>query len=68
VYVSLGVPSPVSAKLWFTKEGRAILASNAPAFSCKDVWQLSYVITANFDRICEQGKQRFGEEPVFYDA
>lgn len=66
VHASLGVPSPVSAKLWLTEDGAAVLASNAPVLSGKDVRRLSRVISANYERVCKRWEQMFGVKPSFY--
>ena len=67
VHVSLGAPSPVSAKFWLTKDGRAILANNAPNFGKKDIRQLTKIIQINHKRICDQWEDMFGRSPEFFN-
>lgn len=66
VHVSLGAPSPVSAKFWLTEKGETVLAGNAPGFSEKEIRRLSRVVTKNFSQICKQWELMFGVSPDFW--
>ena len=66
VHVDVKKPSENSAKIWLTKSGKAILASNKSEISKKELNKILDVISANFDMICSKWIEFFGSEIKFY--
>ena len=67
VHVSKGKPTPNATKIWLTKSGGCILASNGSKISDKELNELMEFISAQFFLICAKWKQAFViEEIKFY--
>ncbi len=67
VHISKGRPSPNSTKIWLTKNGGCILASNSDLIPEKDLNQLMEIIEAQFFMICLEWKKHFlVDEIKFY--
>ena len=52
IHVSKGKPSPNATKIWLTKSGGCILASNRSNISSKELHELMEFISAQFFMIC----------------
>lgn len=59
VHVSVGKPSKNSAKIWLTRDGGCVLASNDAHIPAKDLDDLMEVISAQFFMICARWKEYF---------
>lgn len=66
VHVTKGHPSPIAAKIWLTKDGGCILASNPEKIAQKDILALMEVIEAQFFMICLAWKKHFKTEEIKY--
>ena len=67
VHVSKGQPSPNSTKIWLTREGGCILASNASRIPQSELNKLMEFISAQFFIICAEWKNFFVVEEIrFY--
>ena len=67
VHVSKGKPSPNATKIWLTKAGKCIVASNGSKISSKELNELTEVISAQFLMICSEWKKFFVlDEIKFY--
>ena len=67
VHVSKGKQTPNATKIWLTKSGRCILASNGSKISNKELNELMEFISAQFFLICAKWKQTFViDEIKFY--
>lgn len=67
VHVSKGKPSPNATKIWLTKNGGCILASNGSDIGKKELNELMEFISAQFFMICESWKDHFlTDEIKFY--
>ena len=59
VHVYKGRPSKNAAKIWLTKSGGCILASNPEHISSKELGTLLEIIQAQFFMICSAWKEHF---------
>ena len=67
VHVSKGKPTPNATKIWLTKSGGCILASNGSKISNKELNELMEFISAQFFLICAKWKQAFVTDEIkFY--
>ena len=67
VHVSKGKPTPNGTKIWLTKTGGCILASNGSHIPKKELNELMEFISAQFFLICAEWKKFFVTEDVkFY--
>ncbi len=67
VHISKGKPSPLGTKIWITRSGGCILASNGSKIPQKELRELMEFISAQFFLICDQWKKFFVlEEIKFY--
>ena len=67
VHVSKGQPSPNSTKIWLTREGGCILASNASRIPQSELNKLMEFISAQFFFICAEWKNFFVVDEIrFY--
>ena len=57
VHVSEGKPSKNSTKIWLTKNGKCILASNPSRISNQDLSRLFEIIELNYFRIIAKWKE-----------
>lgn len=67
VHVSKGKPSANATKIWLTRSGRCILASNGSKISSKELNELMEFISAQFFLICAKWKEAFVTDEIkFY--
>lgn len=67
IHVAKGKPSPNATKIWLTKSGGCILASNGSNISSKELHELMEFISAQFFLICAEWKKFFVTENIkFY--
>ena len=67
VHVSKGRPSPNSTKIWLTRSGGCIVASNGSGIPSKELNELMELIAAQFFWICAEWKKFFVTEEIkFY--
>ena len=67
VHVAKDKPTPNATKIWPTKSGGCILASNGSKISNKELNELMEFISAQFFLICAKWKQAFVTEDIkFY--
>ena len=67
VHVSKGKPTPNATKIWLTKSGGCILASNGSKILNKELNELMEFISAQFFLICAKWKQAFVMDEIkFY--
>ena len=67
VHVSKGQPSPNSTKIWLTREGGCILASNGSRIPQSELNKLTEFISAQFFLICAEWKSFFVTDEIrFY--
>ena len=67
VHVSKGKPTPNATKIWLTRSGGCILASNGSKISNKELNELMEFISAQFFLICAKWKQAFVTDEIkFY--
>ena len=67
VHVAKGKPTPNATKIWLTRSGGCILASNGSRISAKELNELMEFISAQFFLICAKWKQAFVTEEIkFY--
>ncbi|MFI3237377.1 MAG: DUF4160 domain-containing protein [Lachnospiraceae bacterium] len=59
VHVCKGVPTANSTKIWLTKSGGCIVASNGSHISKKELTELTEFISAQFFMICSEWKRFF---------
>ncbi|MFQ7289607.1 MAG: DUF4160 domain-containing protein [Lacrimispora saccharolytica] len=59
VHISKGKPTPNSTKVWLTRTGGCILASNGSSISQKELNELMEIISAQFFLICAEWKKFF---------
>ena len=59
VHISKGKPTPNATKIWLTKSGGCILASNGSKISKKELNELMEFISAQFFFICAKWKEAF---------
>ena len=66
VHVAVGRPTQSSTKFWLTQDRGCFVASNESRIPKKTLNELSNLIEANYDYICQRWSDFFGEEPRFY--
>lgn len=67
VHVCKGKPSPNATKIWLTKAGGAIIASNGSQIANKELNELLEIIAAQYFLICSKWKEHFKVETIkFY--
>ena len=67
VHISKGKPTPNATKIWLTKSGGCILASNGSKISKKELNELMEFISAQFFFICAKWKEAFVTDEIgFY--
>ncbi len=66
VHVSKGKPSPNATKVWLTRSGRCILASNGSRIATRELNELMEFISAQFFLICDKWKKAFVIEDINY--
>ena len=67
VHVCKGKPSPNATKLWLTKSGRCIVASNGSGIPEKELRELTEFISAQFFMISAKWKEFFVTDEIkFY--
>lgn len=67
VHVCKGRPSPNATKLWLTKTGGCIVASNGSNIPPRELWELTEFISAQFFMICAKWKEFFVTDEIeFY--
>lgn len=67
VHVSKGKPTPNATKIWLTRSGGCILASNGSKISNKQLNELMEFISAQFFLICAKWKKAFVTDDIkFY--
>ena len=67
VHVAKGKPIPNGTKIWLTRSGGCILASNGSNISKKELNELMEFISAQFFLICSEWKKFFlTDEIKFY--
>ena len=67
VHVAKGKPTPNATKIWLTKSGGCILASNGSKISNKELNELMEFISAQFFLMCAKWKQAFVTDEIkFY--
>jgi hypothetical protein len=67
VHVCKGKPSPNATKLWLTRAGGCIVASNGSDIPAKELRELTEFISAQFFLICAKWKEFFLTEDIqFY--
>ena len=67
VHVSKGRPTPNATKIWLTRTGGCIVASNGSQIASKELNELMEFISAQFFIICARWKQFFVTDTInFY--
>lgn len=67
VHIAKGKPSPNATKIWLTRAGGCIVASNGSKISQKELNELMEFISAQFFLICSEWKRFFVEDEIkFY--
>ena len=67
VHVSKGRPTPNATKIWLTRTGGCIVASNGSQNASKELNELMEFISAQFFIICARWKQFFVTDTIkFY--
>lgn len=66
VHVSKGRPSKNSTKLWLTKSGGCIVASNGSHIPTKELQELMDIISAQYFLICAKWKEFFLVDEIKY--
>ena len=67
VHVCKGVPSPNATKLWLTREGGCIVASNGSKIPQATLNELVDIVSAQFFLICAKWKEFFAVDEIeFY--
>ena len=67
VHVAKGRPAPNATKIWLTKSGGCILASNGSNIPSKELYELMEFISAQFFLICSEWKKFFITDDIrFY--
>ena len=59
VHVSKGKPSASATKIWLTKAGGCVLASNGSKIATKELNELMEIIAAQYFLICSEWKRHF---------
>ena len=67
VHIAKGKPYASATKVWLTKSGGCILASNGSGISQKELNELMEIISAQFFLICAEWKRFFMVDEIrFY--
>jgi hypothetical protein len=67
VHVAKGKPVPNGTKLWLTRSGGCIIASNGSNIPAKELNELMEFISAQFSMICDEWKKFFVTDTIqFY--
>lgn len=67
MHITKGKPSSDATKIWLTKAGGCVLASNGSRIPTKDLNELLEIIAAQYFMICSQWKEHFLQDNVkFY--
>ena len=66
VHVAKGRPAAGTTKIWLTRNGGCMLASNGSKLNKKDLANVMDFILANYDEICERWKAYFHGDISFY--
>lgn len=66
VHVSKGKPSPNATKIWLTRAGGCIVASNGSNIPNKELNELTDIISAQFFMICSKWKQFFITDTISF--
>lgn len=59
VHISKGKPSANATKIWLTKEGKCVIASNGSKIQNRELNELLEIISAQFTMICDAWKEHF---------
>lgn len=65
VHICKGSPSASSTKIWLTKSGKTLLASNTSQIPVKDLNKLCRFIESNYDDIISRWHEIFGHEKFY---
>ena len=66
VHISKGQPVPNATKIWLTRNGGCIVASNGSNISKKELQELMSVISAQFFYICAEWKKFFATDTIAF--
>ena len=66
VHVSKGRPSASATKIWLTRNGGCILASNGSGLNWKELANVLDFVMLNHDEICRRWKEYFHGDISFY--
>lgn len=67
VHIKKGKPTPNATKIWLTRSGKCIVASNGSRIPEKELNELKEFISTQFFLICLKWKEFFLEENIkFY--
>ena len=66
VHVAKGRPTAAATKIWLTRNGGCVLASNCSKLNKKDLANVMDFILANHGEICERWKAYFHGDIRFY--
>lgn len=66
VHIAKGKPSPNATKVWLTKSGGCILASNGSNIPRKELNELLEFISAQFFLICSEWKKFFLDSEICF--
>lgn len=66
VHISKGKPTPHATKIWLTKAGGCIVASNGSDIPINELNELLDIISAQYFMICAEWKKHFVVEDIHY--
>lgn len=66
VHVCKGAPGPHTTKVWLTRQGGCIIASNESKIPQKTLNELLDIISAQSEFICQKWKEFFATEEVSF--
>ena len=67
VHISKGKPTPNTSKVWLTRSGKCLLASNGSHIPKNELNELMEIISAQFFFICSKWKEFFVVDTIkFY--
>lgn len=66
VHVSKGKPTPKATKIWLTKTGGCIVASNGSKIPQNELNELMEFISAQFFLICAKWKEHFVVDTIHF--
>ena len=66
VHVAKGRPSPNATKIWLTRSGGCVVASNGSRIRQSELRELQEFVALNHDRICAQWREVFHGDLRFY--